>query len=401
MIQYNAALKIIEKEFSRIKIGIEKVSLLDSLNRIIAGDIYADTEQPLFTSSAMDGYAFKYAEGINEWKISGEISAGSGKLINVKKGEAVLVTTGSRIPETTDTVIPIEDLIVKENTIKYKNNGDLKRGINVRLQGEDIKKGKLLIRKNTILKSNNIAIAASCGKSIIKVYKKLKIGVLATGDELADINNKPEDDKIRASNLYSLLSAVEQMNMIPVSFGLVKDNKGEIKENVGGALSSGIDILLTTGGVSAGKYDFLIDIFKELGMKIIFSKVNIKPGKPVLFGVYNKNKKTVLVFGLPGNPVSSYVSFILFVRNVIMNKLSLNYNHAGTAILNAALSKQDNKRHFLRGIIQNKNGTNIVSKIGSQSSANIGGLNSANCLIVLKEKNKILKKGRITECIMI
>lgn len=400
MIRYNKALKIVENEFSRIKIGIEKVDLLDSLNRILAEDIYADTDQPLFTNASMDGFAVKYVEGINEWKISGEVTAGSAIKINPKQGEAILVTTGSRIPDTVDSVMPIEDLIVKGNIVKYKNNGILKGGMNIRLRGEDIKKGQLLIRKNTVLKSNNIAIAASCGKNKIKVYKKLKIGILASGNELTDIDNKPSGDKIRASNLYSLLSAVDQMNMIPISFGIAKDYKKEIKTKLNSALNSGIDILLTTGGISAGKYDLLPDTFKELGVKIIISKVNIKPGKPVLFGVYNKNKRKVLIFGLPGNPVSCYVGFILFVRNVIMKKLALNY-HNTAAILNTPLTKKDNKRHFVRGLIQNNNGANIVSKIGSQSSANIGGLNFANCLIVFKEDHNILEKGSNVECIMI
>jgi len=398
MINYNDALKKAESAFKKLKVKTEKVGLLDSLNRIIAEDIYADTDHPSFTNSSMDGYAVKYVKGITEWKIKGEASAGSYKNFYVQQGDAVRIMTGSRIPYGADTVIPIEDMILWKNMIKFRKNKSLRRGINVRIRGEDIKRKELLIKKHTLLKSNNISIAASCGKKSIKVFKKLKVGVLATGNELVDINIKPKNDKIRASNLYSLLSAIEQMNMEPVPFGVVKDNKEKILKRIHEALYSGIDILLTTGGVSAGKYDYLIDVFKELGVKIIFSKVNIKPGKPVVFGEYNKR---VLVVGLPGNPVSCYVNFILFVRNTIMDCLFLNKNFITTAILKQTLTKQDNKRHFLRGIIHNKKGTNFVSQTGSQSSANIGGLNSANCLIVFKEELKMLKKGSMAECIMI
>jgi len=401
MIRYNDALKKVKNEFNKLKLKNEKVELLNSINRILAEDIYADTDQPKFTNSAMDGYAINYVKGINEWNIIGEISAGGFKNYRVKPGEAVLIMTGSRIPSGANTVIPVEDIIIERGKIKYLINRPLIKGMNIRYRGEDIKKGTLIIKKGTVLKSNNITLAASCGKSSIKVIKKLKIGVIATGNELVDINIIPKEDKIRASNLYSMLTAVSEMNMEPVTFGIIEDNKEKIKKSLTNALSTGIDILLTTGGVSAGKYDYLNNIFKESGIKIIFSKVNIKPGKPIVFGVYNKNGKRVLVFGLPGNPVSCYVNFILFVRNVIMDSLSMNGISNIKAVLNVTLKKKDNKRHFVRGILNNKDGINYVSPVGSQSSANIGGLNKANALIVFEENKKILKRGSKAECIMI
>ena len=401
MIRYNDALKKVKNEFNKLKLKNEKVELLNSINRILAEDIYADTDQPKFTNSAMDGYAINYVKGINEWNIIGEISAGGFKNYRVKPGEAVLIMTGSRIPSGANTVIPVEDIIIERGKIKYLINRPLIKGMNIRYRGEDIKKGTLIIKKGTVLKSNNITLAASCGKSSIKVIKKLKIGVIATGNELVDINIIPKEDKIRASNLYSMLTAVSEMNMEPVTFGIIEDNKEKIKKSLTNALSTGIDILLTTGGVSAGKYDYLNTIFKESGIKIIFSKVNIKPGKPIVFGVYNKNGKRVLVFGLPGNPVSCYVNFILFVRNVIMDSLSMNGISNIKAVLNVTLKKKDNKRHFVRGILNNKDGINYVSPVGSQSSANIGGLNKANALIVFEENKKILKRGSKAECIMI
>ena len=401
MIRYNDALKKVKNEFNKLKLKNEKVELLNSINRILAEDIYADTDQPKFTNSAMDGYAINYVKGINEWNIIGEISAGGFKNYRVKPGEAVLIMTGSRIPSGANTVIPVEDIIIERGKIKYLINRPLIKGMNIRYRGEDIKKGTLIIKKGTVLKSNNITLAASCGKSSIKVIKKLKIGVIATGNELVDINIIPKEDKIRASNLYSMLTAVSEMNMEPVTFGIIEDNKEKIKKSLTNALSTGIDIFLTTGGVSAGKYDYLNTIFKESGIKINFSKVNIKPGKPIVFGVYNKNGKRVLVFGLPGNPVSCYVNFILFVRNIIMNNLSLNGKQNTRAVLSMTLKKKDNKRYFVRGILNNKDGINYVSPVGSQSSANIGGLNKANALIVFEENKKILKRGSKAECIMI
>ncbi len=401
MIRYSDALKLVKNEFIKLKIKNEKVELLNSLNRILAEDVYADSDQPNFTNSSMDGYAINYVKGINEWKIIGEISAGGFKNYRVKPGEAVLIMTGGKIPDGANSVIPVEDTTIENGRVKHIINKPLIKRMNVRHKGENIKKETLIIKKGTVLKSNNITLAATCGKSSIKVIKKLKVGVIATGNELVDINIIPKGDKIRASNLYSLITAISEMNMEPVSFGIIEDNKEKIKKRITKALSSDIDILLTTGGVSAGKYDYLNNIFKESGIKIIFSKVNIKPGKPIVFGVYNKNKKKVLVFGLPGNPVSCYVNFILFVRNVVMNSLSLNGIPNTKAVLNETLQKKDNKRHFVRGILNNKEGINYVSPAGSQSSANIGGLNNTNALIVFDESKKILKRGSKAECIMI
>jgi len=401
MILYKNALKKVESEFKKTKIKTEKVELLNSINRILAEDVYADADQPNFTNSAMDGFAVKYAKGNNEWKIIGEISAGGFKIFQVKQGEAVLIMTGSRIPHGTDTVIPIEDTKLENNNAKLLNNISLYKGANIRYKGEDLVKGKLLIKKNSVLRSNNITMAASCGKSSLKVFKRLKIGVLATGNELIDINIIPKGDKIRASNLYSLLSAISEINMEPVSFGIVKDNKEEIKKRIKNALDSDIDILLTAGGVSVGKYDLLINIFRESGIKIVFSKAKIKPGKPIVFGVYNMKGKRVLVFGLPGNPVSCYVDFILFVRNVIMNCLVKNNKLSTSAVLKDTLKKYDNKRHFVRGLINNRNGIDYVSPSGIQSSANIGGLNLADALIVFEENKTILKQRSKVECIRI
>ncbi|MDR3667077.1 MAG: molybdopterin molybdotransferase MoeA, partial [Ignavibacteriaceae bacterium] len=254
-----------------------------------------------------------------------------------------------------------------------------------------------------LLKAQNIALAAACGKTRLKVYSKLNAGVMVTGDELVEITADPGEDKVRATNLYSLLAGAKEINMNPINLGIVKDDKDLLMRSITPALQSDIDILITSGGVSVGKYDLLKDIFKEAGVETIFWRVNVRPGKPLFFGKYNKDNKTKLIFGLPGNPVSSFVSFTIFIKPAVKKF----YGHADfnphTAKLEHMVKKEDSKRHFIRGMIKfdAKLKEFTVNVPGSQSSGNLAGLSDANCLIVIPEEMTNPGKGEDVECIMI
>jgi molybdopterin molybdotransferase len=401
MIQYTSAVKIVKKEFSKLKLKTEKVNILDSPGRILAEDIYADTPHPLFTNSAMDGYAVKYDRRISKWKVIGEISAGKFKNYKPASGEAVMIMTGSRIPDFTDTVIPFENVNILDDMISLEKGFSVKKLQNVRRAGEDINKGEKVLSKGTVIHSKHIQLAASCGKKNIKVYRKPKAAVLATGNELTDIDYKPKGDKIRASNLYSLLNLAMENGFQPLNLGILKDEKNKLEQIINNILSTDLDILISSGGVSEGKYDYLPDIFEELGVRVLFHKVSIKPGKPMLFGIFKNSGKKVLIFGLPGNPVSCYVNFILFIRNIYYSiNPGTDYFHIN-AVLNDDLIKKDNKRHFVRGISKEKGGINYVSVSGNQSSANALGLSNANVLIEFPENVSELKTGSFVKCITI
>jgi molybdopterin molybdotransferase len=349
----------------------------------------------------MDGFAVKYCKGVSKWKIIGEISAGKFKNYEPEANEAVMIMTGSRMPEKADTVLPIEHVTVNADEIILNIGYALNKYQYVRKSGEDIRKSERVLCKGQIIHPNHIQLIANCGKEYIKVFSKLKTGVLSTGNELIEINRKPKGDKIRASNLYSLMSAAVQCGFRYVNFGIIKDEQHVLKRKINNALNSDIDILLTSGGVSEGKYDYLPDIYNELGVKTLFHKVNIKPGKPLLFGVFNKNSKRILVFGLPGNSVSCYVNFILFVRDIYystkFNDSLFNVN----AVLLKDIKKTDDKRHFIRGILKETGGINYADVSGSQSSANSLGLSKSNVLIEFPEEIKELKAGSVVECIKI
>ncbi len=402
MISFDEAYKIIEKGFNEIKPETEKVLLERSLHRTLAEEVIADVDLPPFNNSAMDGIAVKYNKNINEWKIVGEISAGNYEEFELNENSAVTIMTGSRIPEFCDTIIPVEDIDVNKDTASLKENAKVRKGASIRKKGSDIANGEIAIPKNTFLKPRHLAAAASCGNSELSVYKKLNIGVLATGDELIPVDEKPTGDKIRISNTYSLLAVIDELNMNAVDLGIVSDEKVLLLQNISDALNSNIDILITTGGVSVGKFDYVKDVFEELGVEINFWGAYIKPGKPIVFGTFKSGGHSILVFGLPGNPVSSLVNFEIFIRENIIKLYNQPKREYFEAVLQNNLKKRDKKRHFMRGVLTKaNNGTYEVSSEFSQSSGSLVEMSKANCLMVIEEETINPVKGTVVKCMMI
>jgi molybdopterin molybdotransferase len=194
---------------------------------------------------------------------------------------------------------------------------------------------------------------------------------------------------------------MKEMNQTVINLGFVNDNKKIITEKIKAALALNIDLLITTGGVSVGKYDFLKEVFEEQGVKEKFWKVNIKPGKPIYFGVYEKDERKILVFGLPGNPVSSLVNYYVFIKPAIEFLFRQNEIKSVTATLQNDLKKKDGKRHFSRGILFEENGEWKVNSEFSQSSGNLVEMSRANCLIEIEEDKLNPKKGERVKCILI
>jgi molybdopterin molybdotransferase len=400
MINYNEAIEIIKSEFEKLTLHTEEVDLLESFKRILAEDVIADVDLPPFDNSAVDGYAIKFSER-TQWEIIGEISAGNFSSFTLTENDAVLITTGSKLPPNANTIIPIEDVEVNGKDLFLKQNSFFKKGMNIRTQGNDLRKNEIAVHCFTKIDAKTIAVLASCGKEKVKVYSKLKAAILSTGDELIPINEKPIDDKLRVSNNYSLYAAMKEMNQTVINLGFVNDNKKIITEKIKAALALNIDLLITTGGVSVGKYDFLKEVFEEQGVKEKFWKVNIKPGKPIYFGVYEKDERRILVFGLPVNPVSSLVNFYVFIKPAIEFLFRQNEMKSVTAALQNDLKKKDGKKHFSRGILFEENGEWEVTSEFSQSSGNLVEMSRANCLIEIEEDKLNPKKGERVKCILI
>lgn len=400
MIDYADALGIVCDEAKNFHTSVENVPIEQSINRILAEDISSDSNLPPFDNSAMDGYAFRYSD-TRSWRLIGEVSAGNYKDFSLSPDETVLITTGSKLPDSADSVVPLEDIEIADGYIHLSESAKIKRGMNVRSCGSDLKKNEIVVHKFSRITPQVVAALATCGKAEVSVLRKLNISILTTGDELIPITEIPSGDKLRVSNLYAVHAACAELHQSAQLLGLVRDDKQKIKELIRNALEKDCDILITTGGVSVGKYDFMNEVFTELKIEIRFWKVNIKPGKPIVFGVYMRGDKKTFVFGLPGNPVSSLVNFQIFIKPAIETILHQKVGNRVPAVLLNDLNKNDNKRHFLRGELVYQNRMWNVSTYSSQSSGNLAELSRANCLIELPENTTGLKQGDIVECITI
>ncbi len=310
MVSVDEAEKIITQ--SSVLFPAGECSLLEVQGHILREDIYSDRDQPPFDRVTMDGIAIDFSDyqnGVTEFKIVGMQNAGIPAL-NLETGHTCIeVMTGAVLPNGCNCVIPYEKISIGENVATLTSDLPLKLNQNIHAQGSDNKKGDLVLKSGTPLCSPHIAILSSVGKSSILVDQKPKIAVIATGDELVGVEDAPESHQIRKSNTYALHAALKNMGHKHVNDFHVNDNKVELKECLANALAAH-DVLVLTGGVSMGKYDFIPEVMGELGVDVLFHKVKQRPGKPFWFGVYQGSK---LVFALPGNPVSAIICFHRYV----------------------------------------------------------------------------------------
>jgi molybdopterin molybdotransferase len=398
MIKVEEAQKIILENISSI--GSEKVSILESLRRSIAQDYYSKDDIPPFDNSAMDGFAVSSSciAGTSREKpalldIVEDLPAGDVTQREIKKGEAVRIMTGAPVPRGADAVIMVEDT-QREQRAKSKEQRvkifkEVEPGENIRRRGEDIKKGDLVLKKGEIVGAAQLGILANLGVESVEVAKSPRVGILATGNELLEVEENLTPGKIRNSNTYSLFGQVKNAGGIPYHLGIVKDNKLEIQRKIEQGLEN--DMLLISGGVSVGDYDYVKEVMTDLNGRIEFWKVAMRPGKPLVFAVINGKP----VFGLPGNPVSSMVSFEVFVRPAILNMLGQNIDSRKEveAVLDEEISKKKGFRYFLRAQTRYKDGAYLTHTTGPQGSGILKSMLLANSLIILTEEVGFIKKG--------
>jgi molybdopterin molybdotransferase len=372
----------------------ETIDILSSLNRITAEDIYSAQVIPPFNNSAMDGYAVISSElqGASKespiiLRVSGSIAAGHNSKIMVEDGTALKIMTGAPLPQGADAVVPIEYTEVNRNLVKiYKQAANWE---NIRFAGEDVKMGQLVIPNGKKLRPAEIGMLAALNIMNISVRKIPKVSILATGDELVDLGEELTPGKIRNINGYSLYAEALKYSCEPVSLGIAGDNMSELKDKL--ELGRQSDILVISGGVSVGDFDYAKKVLVEMGMEEKFWRVAVKPGKPVLFGLLGNT----LVFGLPGNPVSSVVAFEQFVLPAIY-KMQGRKRKPWTelnAILHGSIKKDAGLTHFIRGKTFLTDGRIHVKTTGSQSSGVFSSMVAADCLIIVPENVTEIKNG--------
>lgn len=379
---------------SVVKKDSEVVDITSSLNRILACDLYSDIDLPTFNNSAMDGYAVISSElkGASfdqpiSLEVIGEIPAGytySGILMN---GKAIKIMTGAPIPQGANAVVPIEYTKAEGALIKVFRG--VKDKENIRYKGEDLARGKLVLKKGKKLSPADIGMLAAQNLRTISVSKLPSVSILATGDEVVDVGEELSPGKIRDINSYTLYANVIKYGGIPISLGIAKDNKDAIIRSIENGLNS--DILVISGGVSVGDYDFVKEVLIEKGVSVKFWKVAIKPGKPILFGV----KGNTLVFGLPGNPISTLVTFREFVLPAMckMQGRVDNPVREQYAVLERDIAITPGRRHYIMGNICYRDGSYFTKPVGIQSSGALNSMLQSNCLIVVPEDTPQVKSG--------
>ena len=401
MISVNDA-KVIIKNYTNI-LGVEEVDLNNAENRVIAKDIIAKIPSPLFDNSAMDGFALRSSDALGatrskpiELKLVSVSSAGSPANIILKKGECIQCMTGAKIPEGADSIVMVEKTSGFNDDSLVKIFSEVPIGNHIRKKSEEIKEGSSLISKGTRITPSEIGILATFGYGFISVYKKPKIGIFGTGDELVEPGNELGPGQIYNSNLYVFSDLVKKSGSELIIKKVIKDNKNSLKKFLEQALKE-CDIIISSGGVSMGKYDYVRKVFIELGVKERFWKVAQKPGKPLFFG----NRSSTLIFGLPGNPVSSYIGFMIWVWPVLDMMMGNNEDFSVTAILKEKFPLENQKHRFLFGKSWLEKGTLVCKPSTKLGSHMLSSSKDANCIIGAKKGSNYLDSGEKVKIVLL
>lgn len=392
MIPISEALKIISREIYRLP--TETIDLKDSVNRVLAETIKADMDLPPFNRSQMDGFAVASKETKNapvRLQIIGESIAGKGFDGKIKRGETVRIMTGARLPDGADAVQKVEETREKDGFVEILET--TKNGQNVNEFASEVKKGAKIFGTGELVTEQMIAAIASFGYAKIKVYQRPKTAILSTGSEIVEISAKPRRDQIRNSNSLMLKAFADQFSDAEI-LPLVADDVDSLRAAIEHA-SEVFDVLITTGGVSVGDYDFTKPVLKDLGAEIYFERVSLKPGKPTVFA----KRKNRLIFGLPGNPVSSAVTFYLFVRTAILQMQSSKNCELkkGSAVVGELIKAAKERDSVLpASTTTNEKGELIIESLRFNGSSNFIAFARANALVFVPQA-KNLDAGDIAE----
>ena len=407
----------LEKVLSYVDVlEAEEVPILESLGQVLAEDINSHIDLPPLDNAAMDGYAVIAADmrGASAQspcflQVIDTVSAGSISQQKVTPGTAIRIMTGAPVPGGADSVIRFEDTDEEQRqrpgTSEIGILCEVKPGLNIRRAGEDIVRGATVLSKGTVLRPAEVGVLASLGMSKVNVIRRPVVAVLATGNELVDIDQPLPAGKIYNSNTYSVASLVRRYGGIPRILGIALDSEDSLVTKLRQA--SDADMLITSGGVSAGDYDMVKDVLASEG-EITFWTVRMKPGKPLAFGTIKGidkrgNAKRIPHLGFPGNPVSSMVTFELFARPAML-KMMGKKNLAKPvveAVLEEPVANTDGRRVYTRAIVTKRDGQYYARLTGPQGSGILTSMSLANGLVIVPEDTAGVKAGEIVKVIML
>jgi molybdopterin molybdotransferase len=392
MISVHDALTLILETISPL--GGERLGLLQAVGRVLAERVHSAREVPPFANSAMDGYAVRWddvqdasAEQPVALAVSETIQAGAVPTQAVTTGTASKIMTGAVIPPGADTVIRVEDTEEQDDRVWIKRQE--RPGTHIRASGEDIHRGQVVLEKGRVLRPADIGLLASVGRSTVLVRQRPRVAILSTGNELVEVDEALRPGQIVNSNAYTLAAAVQEAGCQPVPLEIARDTLAEIRV----ALSEAVrhDIVLSTGGVSVGDFDFVKAAMDELGIRRLFWQVAQRPGKPLTFGLLRERP----YFGLPGNPVSALVCFYLYVRPALGRMMGQErvFPPIVSAVVGEDIPKAKGLTEFVRCRLIHVNGHYEAHSTGNQSSGVLSSLSLGEGLVIGPSELALLPKG--------
>jgi molybdopterin molybdotransferase len=392
MVSIEEALKRILDSVSPL--GLEKVSVLDALGRVIGEDIYAGRAIPPKDHSAMDGYALRSVdtrrtspENPVVLDVIEDIPAGAIPKMRIEAGQAARIMTGAPLPKGADAIVRMEDTRTEADRVVILTKAS--KGQDIRRAGDDVRIGEKVISRGEIIRPAEVGMLASLGRSFIFTYQRPLVAIVATGDELGAIDEPPSPWKIVGSNSYSLTALVRECGGIPLQIGIAKDLREDLLAKFRAAM--GADLILSSGGVSMGDFDLIKEIMKESGNRMHFWQVAMKPGRPLAFGSLGD----VPIVGLPGNPVATAVCFEQFIRPALLKMMGHAnlFRRTVRARLVEDIKKKKGMRHFIRARIRQDGEDYVVVATSEQGSDVLKSMVRANGLIILPEEATVIRKG--------
>ncbi len=374
--------------------GVEEIPFIKSVGRILKEEIVADRDFPPFNRVSMDGITIDYTlfkNGQRSFKIEGIQAAGSEQITLQNPENCIEVMTGAVLPNNANTVIRYEDVSI-ENGIARINFDAINDRQNIHTKGKDGKVGDVLIQKNTKISAAEIGVLATVGKSIVKVARQPKVMIVSTGDELVSVGEIPLEHQIRRSNVFTLVSLLERLN-IPSETAHITDDKPILKSKIETYLQE-YDVLLFSGAVSKGKYDFLPEVFDELDVEKLFHKVAQRPGKPFWFGQTTNCK----LFAFPGNPISTFVNCLAYFYPWYYKSVAIEIEEEA-AVLGEDIFFKPNLVYFLQVKLESVNGNLIASPISGNGSGDLAILVKTDAFIQLPNDKTEFKKGEVYKII--
>jgi molybdopterin molybdotransferase len=412
-VRYNPAASMLSVTEARKRIlshfetlSPETIPLVACKDRVLAQDLAAAHDLPLFDNSSMDGFAVRSADSSDarvNLHVVADIPAGTAPTVILDTGQAARIMTGAQLPKGADAVIPVEDTdftsreagTAAPKTVSFARI--VKAGENVRPRGTDLKAGDVVLKKGRVLRPQDLGLMAGLGILNVEVFKRPRVALLSSGDELLEAGAPLEPGKIHDSNSFTLAALVESTGADVIKLGVAKDTRESVHAHFEKAIAENADLILSSAGVSVGAFDYIKEVIESNG-QLDFWRVNMRPGKPLAFGKYRR----VNFIGLPGNPVSAFVGFEVFVR-VALEKLA-GCPHGGRRTVRVRCEQQvdsDGRESYLRATLREENGVFQATLTGHQGSGNLLSLVQADALLIIPAGVKCVPAGQEVEAFLL